>query len=140
MDTKKITKRDQYQVLTDILNAAEDSGIVIDGEVTYDVLRGFIAHEIELLDNKAAAAAKRAAEKRADGDALRERIYNVLDTENPMLIKEIVAALGDDEISPQMVTARLTQLINLEKVEKTDKTFGSADGKGKKLSAYRRLA
>ena len=61
-----------------------------------------------------------------------------------MTIPEIVKALNDDAISPQMVTARLSQLASPEvgKVEKDVKAVPAATegGKAKKLSAYRKIA
>lgn len=140
---KKPTKKANYAAIVAILNAAENNGLELDGtEITYDSLRDFVEHEIELLDNKAAAAAKRAAAKKVEGDALREKIYDVL-TDEPMTINEIVKALDDEDISAQMVTARLTQLASPEvnRVAKETVTVpaSSEGGKSKKLSAYRRI-
>lgn len=141
--TPKVTKKANYSAILAILNAAESNGLELDGtEITYDSLRDFVEHEVELLDNKAAAAAKRAAAKKVEGDALREKIYDVL-TDEPMTINEIVKALNDEDISAQMVTARLTQLASPEvnrvvKETVTVPTSGEG-GKSKKLSAYRRI-
>lgn len=140
---KKPTKKANYAAIVAILNAAESNGLELDGtEITYDSLRDFVEHEIELLDNKAAAAAKRAAAKKVEGDALREKIYDVL-TDEPMTINEIVKALDDEDISAQMVTARLTQLASPEVNHVVKETVtvpaSSEGGKSKKLSAYRRI-
>lgn len=140
---KKPTKKANYSAILAILNAAESNGLELDGtEITYDSLRDFVEHEVELLDNKAAAAAKRAAAKKVEGDALREKIYDVL-TDEPMTINEIVKALDDEDISAQMVTARLTQLASPEVnrvVKETVTVLASSEGgKSKKLSAYRRI-
>lgn len=141
--TPKVTKKANYAAIVAILNAAESNGLELDGtEITYDSLRDFVDHEVELLDNKAAAAAKRAAAKKVEGDALREKIYDVL-TDKPMTINEIVKALDDEDISAQMVTARLTQLASPEAnrvVKETVTVPASGEGgKSKKLSAYRRI-
>lgn len=141
---KKPTKKTNYNVILAILDYAENHGATIDAEgVTYESLRDFIGHEVELLDNKAAAAAKRAADKRQAGDELREKVAGVLDTEKFMTINEIVNALGDPDISAQMVTARLTQLASPEvgRVEKTTVTVPAATegGKSRKVSAYRAI-
>lgn len=106
--------------------------------MTCDALREFIAHEIELLDNKAAAAAKRAQAKRDEGDALRARILEVMSTEDFMTIPEIVKAIGDEDVSAQMVTARLTQCVKADLAEK-DSVSVEVAGKAKKLSGYRKL-
>lgn len=139
--TNKVTKKDSYNMLLTILSLAEDNGFELDpaSDITFDSLKDFVNHEIELLDNKAAAAAKRAAENKQKGDELRERIYGILSTEEFMTIKEIETALGDDDVSAQMITARLTQLASPEvgRVEKT--TVSAGEGKARKLTAYRAI-
>lgn len=138
-NTKKITKRECYNTLMLMVDQAEADNVEFDNEdMTCDTLREFIAHEIELLDNKAAAAAKRAQAKRDEGDALRARILDVMSTEDFMTIPEIVKAIGDEDVSAQMVTARLTQCVKAELAEK-DSVSVEIAGKTKKLSAYRRL-
>ncbi len=138
-NTKKITKRECYNTLMLMVDQAEADNVVFENEdMTFDGLREFIAHEIELLDNKAAAAAKRAQAKRDEGDALRARILDVMSTEDFMTIPEIVKAIGDEDVSAQMVTARLTQCVKAELAEK-DSVSVEIAGKTKKLSAYRRL-
>lgn len=139
-NSKKITKRENLGTLLDIVDKIEAEGIVFENEdMTCDTLREFINHEIELLDNKAAAAAKRAQAKREDGDALRAHIIDLMSTEGFMTIKEIVKAIGDEDVSDQMVTARLTQAVRAGLAEKEVKSV-EVNGKTKKLSCYRKLA
>lgn len=139
-NSKKITKRENLGTLLDIVDKIEAEGIVFENEdMTCDTLREFINHEIKLLDNKAAAAAKRAQAKREDGDALRAHILDLMSTEDFMTIKEIVKAIGDEDVSDQMVTARLTQAVRAGLAEKEVKSV-EVNGKNKKLSCYRKLA
>jgi hypothetical protein len=139
-NSKKITKRENLGTLLDIVDKIEAEGFVFENEdMTCDTLREFINHEIELLDNKAAAAAKRAQAKREEGDALRAHILDLMSTEDFMTIKEIVKAIGDEDVSDQMVTARLTQAVRAGLVEKEAKSV-EVNGKTKKLSCYRKLA
>lgn len=139
-NTKKITKRECYNTLMTMVDHVESEGVAFENEdMTCDALREFIAHEIELLDNKAAAAAKRAQTKRDEGDALRARILDVMSTEDFMTIPEIVKAIDDEDVSAQMVTARLTQCVKAGLAEK-DSVSVEVAGKSKKLSAYRKLA
>lgn len=143
--TKKITKRDNYTTLLDIIDLADDNNFEIgDGSITFDALRDFINNEITLLDNKAAAAKKRAAEKRAEGDDLRENVYNSLSTTDYMTIDEIVELLKLDnpDVSRNMVTSRLTQLINLGRAEKDTTTVKptTEGGKSRKVTTYRAIA
>lgn len=136
---KKPTKKANYNAILSILSAAEGEGLVLEStEITYDSLREFIEHEVELLDNKAAAAAKRAQAKRDEGDALRARILEIMSTEDFMTIPEIVKAIGDEDVSAQMVTARLTQCVKADLAEK-DSVSVEVAGKAKKLSGYRKL-
>lgn len=139
-NSKKITKRENLGTLLDIVDKVEAEGIVFENEdMTCDTLRKFINHEIELLDNKAAAAAKRAQAKREEGDALRAHILDLMSTEDFMTIKEIVKAIGDEDVSDQMVTARLAQAVRAGLAEKEAKSV-EVNGKTKKLSCYRKLA
>lgn len=139
-NSKKITKRENLGTLLDIVDKIEAEGIVFENEdMTCDTLREFINHEIELLDNKAAAAAKRAQAKREEGDALRAHILDVMSTEDFMPIKEIVKAIGDEDVSDQMVTSRLAQAVRAGLAEKEMKPV-EVNGKTKKLSCYRKLA
>lgn len=136
--TKKITKKAMYATVLDILADAEGRGFALPEGMDFGALSDFVNHEIELLDKKAESAAKRAADKKIQGDALRDRIRDVL-TSDFKTIAEIVSALGDPDVSAQMVTARLTQLINLELVEKDSVSVPAItdSGKARKVTAYR---
>lgn len=143
-NTNKPTKKINYAVLADMVHFAEDQGYDIPVEnVTYESLYEFIDHQNELLANKAAAAQARAAEKKQAGDELREAVYNVLSHDEFMPVADIVAALGDPDITPNMVIARLTQLCSDEvgRVEKSSVTVQPVGDKGKarKVTTYRAI-
>lgn len=140
--SKKITKKAQYATILDILAYAEDNEFALPEGLDFGMLSDFVNHEIELLDKKAESAAKRAADKKVAGDALRDRIYGVLSDSEFKTIAEIVKELGDPDVSAQMVTARLTQLGSLGQIEKDSVTVPAAGegGKARKVVAYRRLA
>ena len=137
-----MTKKTMYATVLDILADAENRGFALPEGMDFGALSDFVNHEIELLDKKAESAAKRAADKKVAGDALRDRIYGVLSDTEFKTTGEIVSALGDPDVSSQMVTARLTQLINLEQVEKDSVTIPASGegGKSRKVVAYRKLA
>lgn len=138
--TPKITKKDNFLAILDILDAARNGGVNLKpGDVTYDSLTDFINHEIELIDNKAAAAAKRAAAKKAEGDALRDTIYNILSTDEDKTVDAIQAELNDPDVSNQMITSRMSKLIASGMVEKTQVSAGNVNGKTRKLTAYRKI-
>jgi len=138
--SKKITKKAQYATILDILAYAEDNDFALPEGLDFDMLSDFVNHEIELLDKKAESAAKRAADKKVAGDALRDRIYGVLSDTEFKTIAEIVKELGDPDVSAQMVTARLTQLNSLEQIDKDSVTVPAATdgGKARKVVAYKR--
>ena len=98
-----MTNREMYEQIKGKLTDAEEIA--------------FIDTQIAALDRKAAKAKERAAAKKAEGDELRETIFNVL-TEEPQTIAQIIAAVGIEDLTPAKVTSRLGQLVALEKVAK----------------------
>ena len=98
----KVTKKDWYAQIRAVVEAS-------DNEQKEDIL-GFIDHEVELLEAKAAKAAERAASKKADGDELRNAVKAVL-TDELQTIDAITAQIEGEDITKAKVTARLTQLV-----------------------------
>ena len=108
---KKITKREYFEMLKEIVNESNNEN---KGELIY-----FIESQIASIETKAAKAKERAAAKKAEGDALRETVKSVLT--NEFQDAETITALVDGEdVTKNKVIARLTQLVNLGEVEKTD--------------------
>jgi hypothetical protein len=125
---KKITKRDYYEILQGIVAANvadEEKGELLE----------FLDKQIALIDSKAEKAKARNAEKKANGDELREVVQSVL-TEDFQTIDSIVAQIEGEEITKAKVTARLTSLVNNGIAEKTD----VKDDEGRKLKAYKLVA
>ena len=98
----KVTKKDWYTQIRAVVEAS-------DNEQKEGIL-GFIDHEVELLEAKAAKAAERAASKKADGDELRNAVQAVL-TDELQTIDAITAQIEGEDITKAKVTARLTQLV-----------------------------
>jgi hypothetical protein len=108
---KKITKKEYFEMLKEIVNESNSEN---KGELIY-----FIESQIASIETKAAKAKERAAAKKAEGDALREAVKSVLT--NEFQDAETITALVDEEdVTKNKVIARLTQLVNLGEVEKTD--------------------
>lgn len=108
MATEKMTKVEMFENIRGYLNGNEMT-------CSIDEAVEFIDKQIEQLEAKAAKAKYRAAAKRADGDALRETVFQCVDAK-PKTIDEITAAVIDiaedvSDISKAKVTARLTQLV-----------------------------
>ena len=87
--------------------------------ITPDDITEFIETSLAQLDKRAAAAQKRANEKKAEGDELRANIKAVLE-DGPKTIADIVAALDDESVTNAKVVARLTQLVKLGEAFKAD--------------------
>lgn len=115
---KKLTKKDFYAMLTEIVEATEV-------EMKEDLLT-FIDKEVSLIDAKAEKAKARAAEKKAEGDALRDAVQAVL-TEEYQTINDIASQVEGEEITKAKITARLTSLVKNGLAEKAD--VKTEDGK-----------
>lgn len=116
------TKREKFETLRTIL----------DGETynadTIEELREFVDAELDALDRKAELARARTQKKVEEGNKLRERVYATLSTSKFMTTIEIVNALKEEfeDITPGKVTARLTQLFNMNMIEKDDISVGES--------------
>ena len=138
---KKVTKKEKYLMLAAVVEAAKNAGLTIEGPVSMDELIDFTSTEIDQLNSKAASAQKRAAARKAEGDELREHVFEVLDAENLMTIDQIVSAIGQPNVSRNMVVSRLNQLIELDRAEKDSVSVGGEGGtKSRKIVAYRKKA
>ena len=130
MATEKMTKVEMFENIRGYLNGNEMSCSV-------DEAVEFIDKQIEQLEAKAAKAKYRAAAKRADGDALREMVFQCVDAK-PKTIDEITADVIDiaedaSDITKAKVTARLTQLVKNGSVVKEQTKIGT-----RKIMTYAR--
>ena len=124
---KKTTKKDYYEMLKEIVLNANVEG-------TTELVE-FIDKQVSLIDSKAEKAKVRNAEKKANGDELREVVQNVL-TDEFQTIDAIVSQIEGEEITKAKITARLTSLVKNGIAEKTD----VKDDEGRKLKAYKLVA
>ena len=113
----KVTKKNVLEALAS-LDFTEDV-VVGDVTVTPDDIKNYIDTSLVQLENRAAKAAEKQNEKKIAGDALRADIKAVLGN-TPKTIAEIVVELDDPEVTNAKVVARLTQLVKLGEVFKTD--------------------
>lgn len=132
----KVTKRDMFMAVRE----SAEAGIISfsNEDLTVDALIEWCDKEIAALDRKAETAKAKAAEKKAAGDALRERVYEVLGSE-PMTIAEVTEAIGDEEVSTNKVAYRLNSLVDLGLVEKNDAKIAGADGKNRVVKVFNRI-
>ena len=124
---KKITKKDYYETLKEIVTNTKTEGA--------SELINFINKQISLIEAKSEKAKARNAEKKANGDELRDVVQAIL-TDEFQTIDAIVAQIEGEEITKAKVTARLTSLVNNGIAEKTD----VKDDEGRKLKVYKLVA
>jgi hypothetical protein len=126
--TVKVTKREYFEAIKTFIGGADNVGGV-DGASVVE----FIDAQIAQLDARAEKAKAKAAEKRENGDAFREAVYNVI-TDEFQTVNDIVAQLDYEDVTNAKVVPRLTALVNAGKVVK--ETVKTEDGK--KKAAYKR--
>lgn len=108
---KKITKKDYYELLKGIVENSES-------EIKED-LTNFIDKEISLIETKAEKAKIRNAEKKANGDELRDAVEAVL-TEDLQTADAILVQIEGEDLSKAKIVARLTQLVKAGIATKED--------------------
>jgi hypothetical protein len=123
-NTMKVTKKDNFTAIAAILT---DAG--------RDDLVAVMNHEIELLDAKAAKAKAAAAQKKTDGDALRDAVAAVL-TSDLCTIADITAKVDGDDVTTAKVQFRLNALVANGVATKEQVTVGDGSSK-RKLMAYK---
>lgn len=132
---EKITKREKFEALIDILNG---NGAA----VATDVLIDFCDKEIAALDAKAEKARERAAAKRAESDELKDALKAVL-TEDLTPIADIITKLDvgeDEDITVGKVAYRLSALVTDGFAAKSEIKVPKADGKGNRTIVAYKLA
>ena len=98
---KKMTKKEMFGLLLGLLETAEVA--------ERDELKNFVAHEIEMIENKAEKAKTYKRKKAAD--VLKEQIYTKLDVLEFRTIHDIVSDFDNPDITAAKVSARLTSLV-----------------------------
>ena len=98
---KKMTKKEMFGLLLELLETAEVA--------ERDELKNFVAHEIEMIDNKAEKA--KTYKRKKTADVLKEQIYTKLDVLEFRTIHDIVSDFNDADITAAKVSARLTSLV-----------------------------
>lgn len=109
---KRVTKREYFEGLKDL---------IVNGytEINEDALVDFLDKQIGLLDDKATKEAEKRAEKRAaEGNSITDAIREVL-TDKAQTSIDIIAAIGNEELTPSMITARITPMVKTGEVKKT---------------------
>lgn len=125
---KKITKRENFLNIVEVLV-----------ETGHEDLAKVIEHEIELLDAKSSKAKARAAEKKAENDALTDIIISVLGEEFetiPAITDKVIEL--DETATISKVQYRLVQLVKSEVAESSE--IKVSDGtKTRTLKGYKKM-
>ena len=111
MEEKRLTKKDYYALIKEVLEAS-------DVEAKSELLT-FIEKQVEMIENKAEKAKARAAEKKIAGDELREAVKSVL-TNEFQTADAITSQVDGEEVTRAKVISRLGQLVKNGEAEKTD--------------------
>ena len=112
MDLKNLfRKKEKYEMIKEIIANMEVEG--------KDELVAFLDKQIDGIVAKAEKAKARAAEKRAEGDELRDVVQSVL-TDELQTIDAILVQISGEEVTKAKVTARLTALVKAGIAEKAD--------------------
>lgn len=98
---KKMTKKEMFGLLLGLLETAEVA--------ERDELKNFVAHEIEMIENKAEKA--KTYKRKKTADVLKEQVYTKLDALEFRTIHDIVSDFNDADITAAKVSARLTSLV-----------------------------
>ena len=129
---EKMTKAMYFEVIRGIVETLNAEAFP-EG-VTCDDVLDFIDRQVALLDKRAAASKERAAKKRAASDELTELIYTMIfEAEDFITADDIVEKIGDEEVTKNKVTARVSKLIKAGRVAKEQVKLED----GKKRMAYR---
>ena len=128
MAEKKFTKVEKFEMIREILTGDGSTEMTQQESMLVD----FIDSQIEQIQAKAEKSKERTAAKKAEGDELRKKVQSLLTTEYQS-IDDIFAQIDDEDVPRSKITARLTQLVKAEIVEKDSRK----NEEGKKQMVYR---
>lgn len=124
MAEKKTTKKEWYAELRSLVEA-------LDHEKKDEMIE-FINNQVAQLDAKIAKAQEKAAEKKAEGDELREAVYAVLNSELQGA-DQILSQIEGNGITRAKIVSRLSQLVRDGRAVKS--IIKSEDNR--KITAYK---
>lgn len=107
---------------------------MINGTISQESLVAFAEKKLAQLDKRNASAQRRAAAKRAEGNAITEDIFGILSAER--MTREQVAQAYGSELSVAKVGSRLNQLVEAGRVQKETIKVANAEGKMVNKVAY----
>ena len=137
MKKAKITKRDRFVALVELVETLQADEVNVVDDFDYAGTLEFIANEIELLDKKAVKAKENAKAKKAGVDTLTEALQAVL-TDEALTVNELVDKVDNEELTPAKAVYRLNALVKAGVAVKEDKTIEGGEGvKSRKVVAFK---
>ena len=121
-----MTKKEFYERMIEVLEG-------IDNLEDKEELINFNQKQLDLTNNKAERAKERAAEKRAEGDELRNTIKSVL-TNEFQTVDEIFEKVEKEGVTRAKVISRIGQLVKNGDADKTEVKSGDRTLKAYRLS------
>lgn len=110
-NSTKVTKKERFAQLMAIVNASQVENS--------DELVAFIEHEVELLNKKNSRSGKPTA-RQVENEEIKTTILSVMErVSKPMTITQLLAEIGNSELSNQRVSALVTQLKDSGEVVRT---------------------
>ena len=101
-------------------------------ETTNEEIKVFAESEIEKMDKANARRSEKRAERKAENEPIKEKIFEVLNSEDVTLASEVAEKV---EISTQKASALLRQMVEDGKITSEDvKVKGKGKKKGYKIS------
>lgn len=113
---------------------------MIDGTIDPVVMAEYATKKLAQMDKRNESAKKRAAKKRAEGDALTEEVYNVL-SDDPMSRQDVLEVLQETypDLTVGKVSYRLVQLAKEGRILKQEATIAGDDSKNRRVAIYTKI-
>lgn len=109
-----MTKKENFVAINAILN-----------EIGHSEFDEFISHELALLEKKTSYKSSKPTKRQVENEAIKGRISEIL-TSNGQTVTEILAQLGDENLTNQRVSALLRQMSVHKEVVKGKSLFSLA--------------
>lgn len=121
--TKKITKRDFYKAIAEMVNKDMDFRMEIGekGAITAPMIQEFIAHEVELLDRKNASKSGAKTAQQKANDNIRKQIVDLMTPNTVYRAMDICREMrekGQGDFNTQKVTSLMKNLVEDEIVRR----------------------
>jgi len=112
-----MTKREKFEKLVEILSAVGTNDTTYTAEVKEELVE-FVKNEITLIDKRHASDQERAAKRKELGDEVRALVKSYLDAETEKSADDILAEIGDKDLTHGIVQSRLNQLVTVGEAAK----------------------